>query len=80
MTNPNDNAFPFSVVTQDEDRNLIKQEQRGLTKREYFAAMALQGLLTDDSLSNRSCKFMAEAACDYADALIKQLNDPSAII
>jgi Pyruvate/2-oxoacid:ferredoxin oxidoreductase gamma subunit len=36
MTNPNDTAYPADSNTQTES---------GLTKREYFAAMAMQGIL-----------------------------------
>lgn len=47
----------------------------GLTKREYFAAMALQGLLANRSLHNDS-EF---AACSVieADKLIAELNKDS---
>jgi len=37
MTNPNNSAFPADAHTQSEG---------GLTKREYFAAMAMQGILS----------------------------------
>lgn len=42
-----------------------------LTKREYFAAMALQGFATVDA---GNAKEKAEAAVMCADALIKELN------
>lgn len=45
----------------------------GLTKREYFAAMAMQGILSNASRikeENHWCKF----AVIYADALIEALN------
>jgi hypothetical protein len=46
---------------------------KGLTKREYFAGLAMQGLL-----SNRRANpaVMAEAAVAYADALLKELDKP----
>jgi hypothetical protein len=43
----------------------------GLTKREYFAAMALQGLLANDSGLITS---KARDAVKAADALIEELN------
>lgn len=64
MTNPNDCAFPF-------DRNKIIVG--GLTKREYFAAMALQGILADNR-NNDNEKNYAIVAIRLADALIEQLN------
>ena len=45
----------------------------GLTKREYFAAMAMQALIgqyTDE-------KYIAGLACSMADELIKELNASS---
>lgn len=49
----------------------------GLTKREYFAAMALQGLLSNDGYVNRVESYSKEIARDavvYADALIEELE------
>lgn len=44
----------------------------GLTKREYFAAMAMQGLLSNSgTYSERSTP---ELSVHYADALIAELN------
>jgi hypothetical protein len=42
---------------------------KGLTKREYFAAMAMQGLL-----SNPNTSFETRDAVIIADALIAELN------
>lgn len=47
---------------------------RGLKKREYFAAMAMQGILA----SNRTQKTetsLSKLAVYYADELIKALNE-----
>jgi hypothetical protein len=43
----------------------------GLTKREYFAAMAMQGLLSNGSLGDR---LVSQNAVIYADLLIEELN------
>lgn len=51
----------------------------GLTKREYFAALALQGMLAgprDFRLDRLSIREAAELATDAADALIAALNAP----
>jgi len=45
----------------------------GLTKREYFAAMALQGLLADPSTI--ISKNVAQDAVKLADHLIQALNN-----
>lgn len=47
-------------------------ENAGLTKREYFAAMAMQGLLA--RASRGTTREYAEIAVDAADALITELN------
>jgi hypothetical protein len=62
MTNPNDLAFPLLSST--------VQGQTGLTKRECFAAMALQGFLADGDSPDEAAEWAVEAA-DY---LIEALN------
>lgn len=48
---------------------------RGLTKREYFAAMAMQGLVSKDSGDTYGYEHAyTELAVGYADALIEELN------
>jgi len=51
----------------------------GLTKREYFAAMAMQGLLANyvanDDAVNDGYPFVHEKAVQCADVLIKQLSN-----
>lgn len=47
---------------------------KGLTKRELFAAMALQGLLTQSSDSQWIAKAAALNAVSYADALLTALE------
>ena len=59
----NEPAFPCAAM--DAVEGTIYQE--GLTKREWFAGMALQGLLANPN-------GRAEAAVYYADALIKELE------
>lgn len=50
----------------------------GLTKREYFAGLAMQGLLSNvsiiDSLTNISMRYIAEWSVIQADELLKQLD------
>ena len=43
----------------------------GLTKREYFAAMALQGLVTKN---NNEYDYCVISAVKFADALIEELS------
>ena len=61
----------FSKAAFYTDEYGIDAPQEGLTKREYFAAMALQGLLANDSELITS---KARDAVQAADALIEILN------
>lgn len=68
-TNPNEGAFATSND---------KHHQSGCSKREYFAAMAMQGLLANprevvfDGIKTTSISAMSVA---ISDALIKALNE-----
>lgn len=46
-----------------------EMDDKGLTKREYFAAMAMQGILASNNRMS-----VAENAIKFADALLKQLE------
>ena len=63
ITRANDLSYPV--------RKMDTINYTGLTKREYFAAMALQGLLANDSALITSKVIDAVKA---ADALIEELN------
>lgn len=71
----NEPAFPSDIYF---DEQRIDQTS-GLTKREYFAAMAMQGLLASwpqDADSPRYCAVnVAHSAQTLADALIEALKD-----
>lgn len=70
MTNANEPAF--AAVEPD-------YIQPGLTKREYFAAMMLQGSLSGsnltDFITSAAMDQYAKEAVSMADALIKALNE-----
>jgi hypothetical protein len=63
--NPNDIAVPFP-----------KQIDTELTKREYFSALAIQGLLSANISFENDAETIAKIAIKQADELIKQLNQP----
>jgi hypothetical protein len=67
MTNPNDSATGFAWSQE-------QQGTSGLTKREYFAAMAMQGLLANGKYIC-NYKFLGEESVMFANALIKALNN-----
>ena len=47
---------------------------KGLTKREYFAAMAMQGIIANKDGLDIKIERIVESAVDTADALIEELN------
>ena len=70
MNNANQPAMPMIL-----DMNDPSSIRLGLTKREHFAGLALQGLLaytgTDECIETGA---LAEAAVHYADLLLKELE------
>jgi hypothetical protein len=66
-TDPTDTAFPTETL----------DYQYGLTKREYFAGIALQGVLADSKreYEDDALKEPCDLAVAYADALIAALNE-----
>ncbi len=62
-------AFP----TQNSDRGI----EKGLTKREYFAGLAMQSMLSCgySEFNTTNEKRIAEIAISQADELLKQLNN-----
>jgi len=72
MTDGNNNAFTSPLPNGQQYKDDSNYD--GLTKREYFAAMAMQGLLARASTGSSSQ--YADLAVDCADALIQQLNKP----
>jgi hypothetical protein len=75
MSNKNESAFP----TTKESLN-YRDGMSGLTKREYFAAQALQGLLAGDVISSfksgqMTAREAAEEAVSYADAVLARLEE-----
>lgn len=46
----------------------------GLTKREYFAGLALQALLSSPHLETDDYEIISKDAVGYADALLKELD------
>ena len=68
MTNGNDLAYP----TFDDKGICPDSYSGGLTKREYFAAMAMNGCCSSDVATTTTS--IAEWSVKMADALIEALN------
>jgi len=91
MTNPDDPAFAHEGAQVAISRDLQKETQEslvnriaviskeyfGLTKREYFAAMAMQGCLPEGmrwQTTELPFNAWAKSSLEMADALIAELN------
>jgi hypothetical protein len=71
MTEGNDSAYGF---VDNRSSDYVDNEVRyGLSKREYFAAMAMQGMVSKTNDYNYA-RAIAEVAVKYADELINELN------
>lgn len=70
-----DNDFEPLV---DGHRTGYERQFGGLTKREYFAALAMQGLCANSIAGSHHIpeKLVADAIC-FADELLKQLEKPT---
>lgn len=71
MTNPDDPAF--NEIDYTAMGHYHDQGYRNLTKREYFAAMAMKGLLANSS-NDAQCLNIEGESIRRADALIAELN------
>lgn len=68
-------AFPVAYPV---DGNWTKEPPdsfKGLTKREYFAAMAMQGFISEGGYQN--AQVIASLSVQAADALIKEIEKKS---
>jgi hypothetical protein len=82
MTEPNDSAHPVIETEHSHDWDGGGESYSntystgGLTKREYFAAMAIQGILPTlkHAVSRVEMENIASDAVDVADYLIEALN------
>ena len=74
--NPNDPAFIDVQFSDDGTFNLAMTKANirfGLTKREYFAALAMQGLLSHPG-TQATVDHVAQYSVQMADALIAELS------
>lgn len=77
-TDPNSPIYPQKekVYSGNAQMGDIDFQNKGITKLEYFSAMAMQALLTDKSITmgNRTAEQTAQTAVMCAKELIKELN------
>ena len=78
--NKNDPAFPIIKSSQNGNLQIVNiYSTGGLTKREYFAAMALQGILAANPTisvmpKDNPVNLLAIPAVAFADALLDELS------
>ena len=72
-TESNHSVYPWYYQFNAETGTQQGPYEFGLTKREYFAALALQGILANSDLIERDA-FAVREAVAHADALISELN------
>lgn len=73
---PNDPARPlrYMVERHGDGEMVIGEQFSGLTKREHFAALMMQGLISGSWLSGSTPATVAKLALACADDLITELN------
>lgn len=64
----------MSASIQADKPAFANQYHDGLTKREYFAACALQGYCSNPQTWDKADTILAEMAINSADALIRELE------
>jgi hypothetical protein len=73
-TKNGDGENDFIPLNDGEEPFVFAKKMGGLTKREYFAAMAMQGLLASTS-GQVNEQWTAESSVILADELLKQLEN-----
>lgn len=73
--NANDPAFPFHYkdFQPNTGSEVTREQWGGLSKREYFAGLAMQAWITDNAKLD-DCSGAASWAVGYADALLAELE------
>lgn len=77
---PSDGAFPMSVKLEySEDKQAAIAYRKGLTKREYYASLAMSSMAARlTKLNAPDVDFIAHESVRMADALIEALTDKEA--
>ncbi|HHT5684734.1 TPA: hypothetical protein ACTZF9_004343 [Raoultella planticola] len=64
-------AFPRQQWEYDGQNNVLQYQEEGMTLRDYFAAKAMQGMLSNPAWNHWSTEQHAEHAYGVADAMLK---------
>lgn len=74
MNNSRAPAMPTVYMDNTQGKGELYCDERGLTKREHFAALAMQGFCANPSLNDSDSDMTADCAVKFADALLKRLD------
>lgn len=81
MKNGDRSAIPYTrpptstELQAAEGASLTEVIESGVTKRELFAAMAMQGLIAGNSRMKLTAKNVADSSVFFADALLQALEE-----
>lgn len=72
----NEGGFVYPLTYHDETEQGLEHTDRGITKRDWFAAMAMQGMVvgsraSNDSMHPTTALEVARAAYHYADMMLR---------
>lgn len=75
----NQSAFPRAVATDAYGtvRSTMESDDHGMTLRQHYAGLAMQGLLSTPCTDGMRPSELAEEALNYVDALIAALQKPT---
>ena len=63
----------YSLPLIEDNEGIFEIKNPGLTKREYFAGLAMQGLLASNN--GQTTKYLVKKAIESADELLNQLEN-----
>lgn len=70
MENGKQNVYPITI----EDNGNPSVTHLGLTKREYFSGLAMQGMMANQGLNSYENNTIAEWSIEMADELLAKLD------
>lgn len=73
-------AFPRQQWEYDGQSNVLQYQEEGMTLRDYFAAKAMQAMISNPSIidndSDGAVNYAANASYKFADAMIRTREEP----
>ena len=73
MNNSDNPAMPYDHTFEDVNGDILRLMHTGLTKREHFAGLAMQGFISAGHSGMPNASELSDYAVRYADALLREL-------